>query len=116
MTGMLTAWRRQSDPQRVDTYTRWTLYLLLASGPLVALSLASGVRSPVAEAYVVLTVGQTLAAIGVVRSGLARLVTGSELSRRWLAALAATTVAVVVLSVVAMPLMSDDDRPLRALA
>jgi two-component system sensor histidine kinase DesK len=116
MTGMLTAWRRQSDPQRVDTYTRWTLYLLLTSGPLVAVSLGSGLRSPVAEAYVLLTVGQTLAAIGVVRSGLARLVTGSPLSRRWLAALAGTTVAAVVLSVVAVPLTADDDQPVRALA
>ncbi len=82
MTGMLTAWRRQSDPQRVDTYTRWTLYLLLASAPLVAVSLASGAPGRAAEAYVLLTVGQTVTAMGVVRSGLARLVTGSPLSRR----------------------------------
>jgi two-component system sensor histidine kinase DesK len=116
MTGMLTAWRRQTDPQRVDTYTRWTLYLLLASGPLVALSIGVGVPSPAAEAYVVLTAAQTIAAMGVVRSGLARLVTGSPLSRRWLVTLAGATVAAVVVAVLALPLQADDDRSVRALA
>ncbi|WNB84667.1 hypothetical protein [Cellulomonas sp. ATA003] len=81
MTGMLTAWRRQSDPQRVDTYTRWTLYLLLAGAPLVALSVVTGVLTAGAAAYVALSLAQTVAAIGVVRTGLRHEVVGAPLSR-----------------------------------
>jgi two-component system, NarL family, sensor histidine kinase DesK len=116
MTGMLTAWRGQSDPQRVDAYTRWTLYGLLASAPLVALSLTSGLGTTGAAAYVAVTLGQTVAAVGVVRGGVAHLVRGVPLSRRWLGALAGTTAVAALLAVVALPLQAEPDRPVRGIA
>lgn len=116
MTGMLTAWQRQTDPQRVDAYTRWTLYLLLASAPLVALSVTSGLAGPAAAAFVALVLGQTVAAIGVVRGALARLVAATPLPRPWLAALAGTTAATLALTLVALPPRGDLDQPIRSLA
>jgi two-component system, NarL family, sensor histidine kinase DesK len=116
MTGMLTAWRRKSDPQRVDMYTRWTLYALLAGAPAVALSLTSGLTTSGAVAYVPATLAQTVLAIGVVRGALAHLVTGAALSRAWLGALAGVTVATVVLAMVGLPLLADPDRSVRSLA
>ncbi|GAA2729031.1 sensor histidine kinase [Cellulomonas aerilata] len=116
MTGMLTAWQRQTDPERVDMYTRWTIYLLLASAPLVALSLTSGLTTRAAAVFVTLTVAQTVAAVGVVRAALVRLVTGAPLSRPWLAALAATTLGALGVAVAALPLTGDLDQPVRSLA
>src|SRR3712207_2063472 len=103
MTGMLTAWQRQTDPERVDTYTRWTIYLLLACAPLVTLCLPSAVGNPAAAAFVVLPLGRTAAAVGVVRGVRARLVSGRPLSRRWLAVLAGTTAAALGVAVVGLP-------------
>ncbi|MEE6282267.1 sensor histidine kinase [Georgenia sunbinii] len=39
MTGLLAVWNRRSGPERFETYTRWTLYILLAFIPLVAVAL-----------------------------------------------------------------------------
>ncbi len=116
MTGMLTAWQRQTDPQRVDAYTRWTLYLLLASAPLVAVSIAGGLAGPAGTAFVALVGGQTVAAIGVVRGTLVRLVAGAPLSRPWLVVLAGTTTACLALAVVVLPAVGDVDQPVRSLA
>src|SRR5690554_2571588 len=74
MTRMLEAWHRRTGPERFETYTRWTLYLLLGMVPLLAASVL-GVseleadRAPFVAAFAGLVVVETGVAIVVIRQG-----------------------------------------------
>lgn len=74
MTRMVEAWRRRTGPERFETYTRWTLYLLLGTVPFLALGIAA--TAP-AEAtllafftYPVAATVQAGVAIAVIRVGI----------------------------------------------
>ncbi len=114
MTGIVGTWQRRSAPQRVDLYTRWTLYVVLAAGPFVALSLVVAVPPPAGVAYVTVVTAQTAAAVGLVRSALVHLLDGEPVSRRWLVALAAATVAATGTGLAVLPAATGSDTPARS--
>ena len=116
MTGIFSAWRRQTNPQRVDLFTRWTLYLLLTGAPLIALSVTADVPGGATAAFLAATTAQTVTAIAVVRGTLAHLVVGTPLSRPWLAALTATTLGALGVALLGLPLQGDAGRSVRSIA
>ncbi|HLV04745.1 histidine kinase [uncultured Georgenia sp.] len=109
MAGMLDLWRRRSDPERVEAYTRWTLYILLGFIPLMALVMVApvtvdldGPRVGIAT-YVVLMVAQVALAIVVTRDGITAYRDGTPLPRRRVVLLLSLTAAAVVSAFLFLP-------------
>lgn len=74
MTGLLAVWNRRSGPERFETYTRWTLYVLLATIPLLAAGIMAASFDERPESgwpliYPALTVVQVAVAVVVIRQG-----------------------------------------------
>lgn len=92
MTSVLTAWRGLSNPERFDTYTRWTVYLLLATEPFLMVGVAVGGAAETGGAAVVLaSVAHTVVTVIVVHRALDRVLGGPRLPSRWALALVVTT-------------------------
>jgi len=98
MTRMLEAWHRRTGPERFETYTRWTLYILIGFVPLLALGIvgASPLEAgdgPGVATYLGLVLAQTALAIVVVRDGVTAFRDGTPLRRGPLIVLLALTAA-----------------------
>ncbi|MFD1504663.1 sensor histidine kinase [Georgenia yuyongxinii] len=101
MTSMFAAWRRRTDPERFDAYTRWSLYLILVTvPPLMAVGVVGAERPTqvVGVGYLVLTAAQVVAAVVVTRGSLLRALGGAPVPRRWVLVLAVVTVAAAVVA------------------
>ncbi|NMR20400.1 hypothetical protein [Cellulomonas fimi] len=102
--------RRRTDPERFDAYTRWSLYLLVASAafvPLLAVGSGADQRggdsSSSLAIYAAGTLVQIVLAIGVTSKSITRYLGGPEVPRRWLVSLAGTTAALTTVAMVALP-------------
>ena len=97
MTGMMAAWHRRSGPERVEAYTRWTLYILLGFIPVMALIMvAPATTEPGASrggigAYLALLTLQVAVAVLVTRDGITAYRDGTALPRSRVAGLLALT-------------------------
>ncbi|WP_127131363.1 sensor histidine kinase [Georgenia sp. SYP-B2076] len=106
MTSIFTAWRRRSDPERFDTYTRWSLYLIMGIVPLVVLGVmpAGLTHAPaVAALYLVAMLVECVLAIAVLRRSIDRALGGVPVPRRGLVLLAPVAVLAAALAVAALP-------------
>ncbi|MGY1699556.1 sensor histidine kinase [Geodermatophilus sp. SYSU D00766] len=88
-------WRDRSDPQRLDLYTRWSLYTWLATTPLFALLVVAGAGlgdTPVTRLYLAGSLAVAVTGVVLVRAGLAARSTRGPLPARPLAAALAAAV------------------------
>jgi two-component system sensor histidine kinase DesK len=78
MAELLRSWQLRSKPERLDAYTRWSLYSILGGAPLIALLAVPGNLQPYAPilswVYLATTVLQTGTAVAVLRGTLDRAV------------------------------------------
>ncbi|MFC8923470.1 sensor histidine kinase [Cellulosimicrobium sp. NPDC057127] len=107
----LESWTRRSAPARFDAYTRWSLYLLSAFEPFVALFVVGAdpgfSRSTVAP-WLLLTLVHTVACVVVLRRGVDRFLGGPRVPRWQLWVLAVLSVAVAVLALPTFPMDGPD--------
>ncbi len=100
------AWRRKSQAQRVDTYTRVSLYGVLGIFPVAAsLTLLSGEVTVAHGAGLAVVVAQGVLAFWLLRRTLHRYLTGSRLDRAGWAGVAAGMLAVAISGL--LPLAGD---------
>lgn len=108
----LEVWSRRTAPERFDTYTRWTLYLLSASEPLVALALVGidptftvdGMR-----VWLLLVLLHTVVCIVALRAGLTHFLGGAPVRPALLGALGVLSIAVSVVAIWTFPVDGPDD-------
>src|SRR5690606_6037751 len=108
MSRMMEAWHRRTGPERFETYTRWTLYILLGFVPLVALAVIEPQTLepsdlPAIAVYLGVVAVQTVLSIVVIRDGVTAFRDTTPLRRGPAAVLLAVTGAAVVAAVVALP-------------
>jgi len=108
MSRMMEAWHRRTGPERFETYTRWTLYILLGFVPLVALAVIEPPTLqpsdlPAVAVYLGVVAVQTVLSIVVIRDGVTAFRDTTPLRRGPAAVLLAVTGAAVVAAVVALP-------------
>lgn len=105
---LVDSWRRRTGPERFETYTRWTLYLLLGMVPLLAASVL-GVseleadRAPFVAAFAGLVVVETGVAIVVIRQGVTAFRDSTPLPRGPVALLLVLTAAAGGAAMVGLP-------------
>ncbi len=105
---MVDSWRRRTGPERFETYTRWTLYLLLGMVPLLAASVI-GVTELAEDAataftaYAGLVVLETGVAILVIRQGVTAFRDSAPVRRGPVALLLVLTAAAVVAAMLGLP-------------
>lgn len=91
-------WSARSDPERFDTYTRWSLYTVLGLEPLLAFSVAAGssaMRAGAATGYVLLSFVHLATTVRVASAGMTAIHGDAPVPRgRW-ASLAVVTALVV---------------------
>ncbi|MGY1811513.1 sensor histidine kinase [Blastococcus sp. SYSU D00820] len=109
-------WESRTDPQRIDLYTRWSFYIWLAMTPLLAVGVYGSSQRPVGAAVAAFLVGS--AAVGVAGIVLARAGLLARREERPLpgAPLAATAVAAVGTSAVAVAAFGPEGPDTPALA
>lgn len=84
--------RQRTDPERVEVYTRWSLYSSFVLVPLVGVTVVNAVdgfdgeRLPWAAAYLVALLGQAILGILLSAQGLRLLREETPVSRAWIAA------------------------------
>ncbi len=97
----LAGWSRASNPQRFETYNRWTLYVILACEPLIALGLLTGATEYTgagALAFALVSVAHCAAAIVTTRATLEVYLGRAVSARRELWFLTVATIVAVVVS------------------
>ncbi|WP_152190865.1 sensor histidine kinase [Georgenia satyanarayanai] len=109
---LVDSWRRRTGPERFETYTRWTLYLLLAFVPLLAASVIGVTeldeeRAAAFTAYAGLVVVETGVAIVVIRQGITAFRDSAPVRRGPVALLLVVTAAAVVAAVLGLPPAGD---------
>ncbi|MCB7137925.1 sensor histidine kinase [Cellulosimicrobium marinum] len=107
----LESWTRRSAPARFDMYTRWSLYLLSAGEPFVALFvLASdpGFSPTTVVPWLLVAVAHTVACLLVLRGGIDQFLGGPHVPRWRLVALGILSVALVMLALVTFPVDGPD--------
>ncbi|TNC18640.1 sensor histidine kinase [Georgenia sp. 311] len=112
MVRMMELWRRRTAPQRMETYTRWTLYVLLALLPFMALVLLGATepeeRSPLGLiVFVGMFAAQTAAGVVVLRDGVTAYRDNAALPRRPLTVFLVLTAAAVAACLMLVP--AEDD-------
>ncbi|MCM3659696.1 histidine kinase [Georgenia satyanarayanai] len=105
---LVDSWRRRTGPERFETYTRWTLYLLLGMVPLLAASVIGTTeldpdRTAAFTAYAGLVVVETGVAILVIRQGVTAFRDSTPLPRGPVALLLVLTGAAVVAAMLGLP-------------
>ncbi|CAM3456886.1 sensor histidine kinase [Occultella aeris] len=97
----LAGWSRASDPQRFETYNRWTLYVILAFEPFLALGLLTGATeytSAGALAFALVSVVHCATAIVATRATLEVYLGRAMSARRELWFLTVATIVAVVVA------------------
>lgn len=105
---LVDSWRRRTGPERFETYTRWTLYLLLGVVPLLAASVIGVTeieadRAAFLTAYAGLVVLETGVAIVVIRQGITAFRDSTPLPRGPVGLLVVLTAAAVVAAMLGLP-------------
>ena len=110
MSRILQAWYARTGPERFETYTRWTLYLLIAVVPFLALGVVGTTRPESimgVVAYPVAVVIQTAIALVVIRNGITAFRDTVPAGRRAVAALLISTVIAGIAAVAGLPPAED---------
>lgn len=105
---LVDSWRRRTGPERFETYTRWTLYLLLAFLPLLAVSVVGASelteeRVAAFTAYAGLVLLEAGVAILVISQGVTAFRDSTPVRRGPVAFLVVVTAAAVVAAVLGLP-------------
>ncbi|MBZ2198586.1 sensor histidine kinase [Occultella gossypii] len=98
----LAGWSRASNPQRFETYNRWTLYIILAFEPFLALGLLAGATEYTgagALAFVVVSIVHCGVAIATTRSTLEVYLGRAASARREVWLLGAVTIVATVVAI-----------------
>ena len=111
MNGLMAGWQRRSGPERFEAYTRWTLYVLLAMIPFMAVGLvAVSFPDPPADGYPVLyplaTLVQVVVAIVVIRRGITDFSEDRPQGRAYVLPLLLVTAATAVVAATSLPTSS----------
>ncbi|WP_324651346.1 sensor histidine kinase [Georgenia sp. H159] len=111
---MMDAWNRRTGPERFETYTRWTLYILLGVLPLMALAVVGATgedidadRSTALMVYLGLIAVQAAVSIAVIREGVTAFRDSTPLRRGPLVVLLVLTAVTVVAAMLALPAAGD---------
>ncbi|PYF96315.1 two-component system, NarL family, sensor histidine kinase DesK [Georgenia satyanarayanai] len=109
---MVDSWRRRTGPERFETYTRWTLYLLLGFVPLLAASVIGTTeldeeRVVAFTAYAGLVTLEAGLAILVIRQGVTAFRDSTPLPRGPVVLLLAVAGAAVVAAMLGLPPAAD---------
>ncbi len=112
MSRMMDAWHRRTGPERFETYTRWTLYILLAFVPLFALGIVGSTTLQRGDAAAVLTyfgliVVLTAVSIAVIRQGVTAFRDGTPLPRGPVVLLLVLTAAAALVALLGLPPADD---------
>ncbi|WP_069385249.1 sensor histidine kinase [Cellulosimicrobium cellulans] len=108
----LESWTRRSAPARFDAYTRWSLYLLSAGEPFVALFVVAadpGFSRATVLPWMLLTLVHTVVCLVVLRRGIAHFLGGPPVPRWLLGVLAALSAALFALAFVTFPVEGPAD-------
>ncbi|GAA4429927.1 histidine kinase [Georgenia halophila] len=89
---------RRTDPERFDTYTRWSIYTIYLLVPLLALAIVTPVRADAAPAAVfgLGSVVEAALALVVTAKAITEATGGRRMNRGWLVALLVLALALVV--------------------
>jgi two-component system, NarL family, sensor histidine kinase DesK len=108
----LESWTRRSAPARFDAYTRWSLYLLSAGEPFVALFVIGsdpGFSRATVVPWLLVTLVHTVACVVALRRGIDQFLGGPAVPRWQVGAVVVLSVAVAVLGFVTFPVDGVDD-------
>ncbi|MFC7405468.1 sensor histidine kinase [Georgenia alba] len=90
---------RRTDPQRFDSYTRWSVYTVYVLAPLLAIMVLTPVRaSPWAPVYGFASLVEVALALVVTAKGFTASLEGRPVPRGWSAALLLAAAGLVVLA------------------
>jgi two-component system sensor histidine kinase DesK len=96
--------RRRTDPERFDLYTRWSLYLLLGTSPLLAVAAVADVAFPEpVVAMLAATMVQAGVAIAVTAAGLRQFLGGTRVHPGLLVTLGVVTAVAAGVAAFAIP-------------
>ena len=108
----LQVWSRRTAPERFDAYTRWSLYVLSAFEPFLALALVGidpTCRAGPLRVWILLVLVHTVASIATLRAGMRHFLGGPSVRPWLLGALAALTAALAAVAFWTFPVGSPDD-------